>query len=214
MAASGAITVTVVTAALDRVLKTWSIPTFTAPFCVIASAVTIGAPSFHRVWHQGPGIAGLPVPAVGGSALSWHDTWHAFLGNVGQIFFMPQWYVGLLFLIGIFAASRTAGLMACVGSAVGIFAAWTLGSPAAGVAQGLMGYNAVLVAMALCGVFITVNRWSVGYAVLGAAVATVLTSTLSNVASPVGGHAFTWPFVLTALAFVAAVPSFPRLSRT
>ncbi|WP_194891773.1 urea transporter [Catenulispora pinisilvae] len=214
LAAAGAITVTVVTAALDQVLSTWNIPTFTAPFCIIATVMIVAAPGFRRVWHSDKNLAAFPGVATGKTALNWHDTWHAFLGNVGQIFFMPQWYVGLLFLLGIFAASRLAGAMACLGSAVGILVAWTLGSPADSVAQGLMGYNAVLVAMALCGVFIKVSGWSVAYAVLGAAVATVLTTGLGNFTSTFGGHAFTWPFVLTALAFVAAVPSFPRLRRT
>ncbi|AWZ13725.1 hypothetical protein DRB96_17050 [Streptomyces sp. ICC1] len=50
--------------------------------------------------------------------------------------------------------------MACVGSATGLPVSWMLGAPAAGVAQGPMGYNAVLVAMALCGVFVAPSALS------------------------------------------------------
>ncbi|MDV6287168.1 urea transporter [Streptomyces sp. UP1A-1] len=52
------------------------------------------------------------------------------------------------------------------------------------------------------------------YALLGAATATVLTPAVAALLSPSGGHAFTWPFVLTTLGFLAAARSFPRLSAT
>lgn len=213
LAIGGCVTVVMVTEALAGILATWNIPTFTIPFCIMASAMTIAAPSFERVWHQGLGLSQLPKASSDATNLAWDDLWHAFFANVGQIFFMPQWYVGLLFLIGIFAACWVAGVMACVGSVVGIFTAWALGSPAAGVHQGLMGYNAVLVAMALCGVFIQVSGWSVTYAVIGAATATGLTAAMTNFFDTFGGHTFTWPFVLTALTFVAAVPALARLRR-
>lgn len=214
LAIGGSITVVVVTSALATILGTWNIPTFTAPFCIIASVMTIAAPSFSRVWHAGPGLAALPEPAAGTTTLGWEQLWHGFFSNIGQIFFMPQWYVGLIFLAGIFVADRLAGVMACVGSLSAIFVAWAMGSPAEGVSQGLMGYSSVLVAMALCGVFIVRSTWSFAFAVLGAGAATGLTAAMTAFFAPFGGHTFTWPFVLTALVFVAAVPQIPRLRRT
>ncbi|MFI5979741.1 urea transporter [Streptomyces sp. NPDC051555] len=214
LAIGGCVTVVVVTSALATILGTWNIPTFTMPFCIMASVMTVAAPSFSRVWHTGPGLAALPEPAADTTSLGWEQLWHGFFANVGQIFFMPQWYVGLIFLAGITVASRLAGAMACVGSAVALFVAWSMGSPAQGVSEGLMGYNSVLVAMALCGVFLVAGSWSFGYAVLGAAAATGLTAAMTSFFAPFGGHTFTWPFVLTALVFVAAVPAIPRLRRT
>ncbi|MFD9822241.1 urea transporter [Streptomyces violascens] len=214
LAIGGSVTVVVVTAALAKILGTWNIPTFTAPFCITASAMTIAAPSFERIWHQGPGLSELDKAGADTTHLAWSDVWRAFFANVSQVFFMPQWYVGLIFLSGIFVASRMAAAMACAGSLTGIFTAWALGSPTEGVRQGLMGYNAVLVAMALCGVFIVASGWSMAYAVTGAASATGLTAAMTNFFNPFGGHTFTWPFVLTAIAFVAAVPTLSRLRRT
>ncbi len=213
LALAGSAVVTVLTGAAARILATWDLPAFTLPFCLTASALTIAAPGFQRVWHQDAGPAALPRPAVGPAALTLSDLWHAFFANVGQIFFMPQWYVGLIFLAGIFVACRRAGALACVGSAVGIGTAWALGAPAEQVAEGALGYNAVLVAMALCGVFLVADGWSLAYAVAGAAAATVLTPALAAVFAPSGGHAFTWPFVLVSLAFLTAAPAFPRLRR-
>jgi urea transporter len=136
----------------------------------------------------------------------------AFFHNVSQLFFLELWYVGALLLAGVFLAGRTAGLITCAGSVTGIVTAWALGAPADRIADGTMGYNAVLVALALCGVFLPATPTTLLFALLGAATATALTPTVAALLSPSGGHAFTWPFVLTTFGFLAAARSFPRLS--
>ncbi|MCK7623169.1 urea transporter [Streptomyces sp. RS10V-4] len=213
IAVAAAAAVTVVTAAAARVLGTWGLPTFTLPFCLTATALTVAAPSFRHVWHLEGGLAALPGAPSGPTALSFTDLWHAFFTNIGEIFLMPQWYVGLIFLIGIFVADRRLGALACAGSAVAILTSWLLGAPADQVRQGLMGYDAVLVAMALGGVFLVTDVWSVGYALVGAVTSTVLSPALGALFAPSGGHAFTWPFVLVSLVFLVAAPAFPRLRR-
>ncbi|MEU9191915.1 urea transporter [Streptomyces hundungensis] len=214
LAAGGCAVVTVVTAAATTLLRGWGLPALTLPFCLTASAMTIAAPRFERVWHGGPATAAPLRAAEGAVALALDDIGRAFFANIAQIFLMPQWYVGVIFLVGIFAASRTAGAMACVGSAVALVTAWALGAPTARIVDGTMGYNAVLVAMALCGVLLAADRWSLGFAVVGAVAATVLGPALDALFAPAGGHSFTWPFVLTTLVFVASVPALPRLHRT
>lgn len=207
------VAVTVVTGALSTVLGTWNLSGLTMPFCIVVGVVTIAAPGFERVWHGAQGLSQLPEPAAGSTDLSWHDVWHGFFNNVSQIFLIENSLSGFLFLLGIFVAKWSYGVLACVGSAVGLAAASVLGSPEAVVSQGLMGYNAVLVALALGGVYLAPTGWSMTYAVVGAITATVLTAALTYVFDPVGGHLLTWPFVLTTLLFLAAVPSFTRLRR-
>ncbi|GCD46954.1 urea transporter [Streptomyces paromomycinus] len=214
LAVAGSVLVTIVTAAVARVLGSRQLPTLTLPFCLTASAMTLAAPGLARLWHHAAPPASLPQPAGPPSALSFTDLWHGLFANVAQIFFMPQWYVGALFLIGIFLADRTAGAMACLGSLTGTGTAWALGAPAAQIASGAAGYNAVLVAMALCGVFLPAGRRTVAYALTGAAAATTLTPALTALTAPSGGHAFTWPFVLVTLVFLAAAPAFPHLRAT
>lgn len=211
LAAGGCAVVTVVTAAAATVLRPWGLPPLTLPFCLTASAMTLAAPGFSRVWHHGDGAAALARAAEEPVALGAREVVHGFFANVAQIFLVPQWYVGLIFLAGIFLADRLAGAMACAGSAVGILTAWLLGAPAERIADGTTGYNAVLVAIALCGALLAPDRFSLGFAVAGAAVATALGPALSALLTPAGGQALTWPFVLTTLVFLAAVPALPRL---
>ncbi|MFJ8621421.1 urea transporter [Kitasatospora sp. NPDC093550] len=213
VAVLGSVVAVVVTAGLGALLEKWRLPALTAPFCLVATAVTVAAPGFPRLWRGADATAALPVAAAGDTGLGWEQLWRGFFANIGQVFFLPQWYVGLLFLAGLFAASRLAGVMAGAGSATGLLTAWGLGAPAEAVEQGLLGYSGVLVALALCGVFVAPSVWSAAYALLGAAAATVLTPALAAISAPFGGHAFTWPFVLTTMLFLAAVPAVPRLRR-
>ncbi|MEV8316841.1 urea transporter [Streptomyces sp. NPDC059900] len=214
LALAGCVVVTVVTAAAVNVLAVWGLPSLTLPYCLLASATTIAAPGFRRIWHHGDALAALTRAATGPTSLQPDDVARGFFAGFAQIFFMPQWYVGAVLLAGLFVASRRAGAVACLGSAVGIASAWALGAPAAQIADGTMGYNSVLVALALCGVFLPARGATLAYASVGAATATAVSAAMSALLAPSGGHTFTWPFVLTTLAFLAAAKSFSRLRTT
>ncbi|MER5256595.1 MULTISPECIES: urea transporter [unclassified Streptomyces] len=211
LALAGCVVVTVLTAAAVNLLAVGNLPSLTLPYCLLASAMTIAAPGFERVWHHGESLAALPRAATGPTSLQLADLARAFFAGFAQIFFMPQWYVGAVLLLGLFVASRRAGAVACLGSVVGTGSAWALGAPAAQITDGTMGYNSVLVALALCGVFLPARGATLAYATVGAATATAVAAAMSALLAPSGGHTFTWPFVLTTLAFLAAAKSFSRL---
>ncbi|MFF8726972.1 urea transporter [Streptomyces sp. NPDC015171] len=212
LAAVGCVVTAVATAAVVRLLRVWHLPPLTLPYCLLASAITVAAPAFGRIWPHGGSLAALPGAVPAPTALGAGDLGRAFFRNVSQVFFLDEWYVGALLLAGLFLASLTAGLTACAGSATGVLTAWALGAPAARIADGTMGCNAVLVALALCGVFLTAAPVTLLYALLGAATATAVTPAVAHLLAPSGGHAFTWPFVLTTLGYLAAARSFPRLT--
>ncbi|WP_420037831.1 urea transporter [Streptomyces sp. cg28] len=191
----GCAAVTVVTAATGRAFDAWRLPALTLPFCVVASVITLARPA-------GPVAA---YPADGTRALQLDDAARGFLAGFGQVFLLPQWYVGAFVLAGLLVAGPRVAGTACAGNAVGMATAWALGTPVARLTDGVGGYNGVLVALALCGVFLTAGPRTLPYALTGAVVATA-------VAPAFGATTFTWPFVLTTLVFVAAAPAFPRLT--
>ncbi|GHH56274.1 urea transporter [Streptomyces candidus] len=197
----GSAMVVIVTNALAQVLGTWGLPPLTAPFCTVVGVVVAAAPGLP--WLQRQGLPVSPQPASTATVLTWGDLAQGFLANISQVVFMPQWYIGLLLLIGILAADRLAGVMACVGSLTALVVAATTGIPATAVRQGLTGYNAVLVAMALGAVFLTPGRRSALYGTAGAAVATVLAVACGRLFP---AQVLTWPFVLTTMVFLAAAP--------
>lgn len=208
----GCVAGSVVTSALVTLLKPFNLPTFTAPFCIITSVMLLAAPSFERI-RQGRIGPALPSAATGRTALTWSDIWQGMFNGIGQVFFQNKWYVGLIFLIGLVVGSRIAAVAAVVSSLIGLAVAWVLGAPAADIAAGLYGYNAVLVGMALAGIFVVLSPAGGVYAVVGAIAATGLTAALTTFFTPFGGHTLTWPFVLVTWSFLAAVPALAWLRR-
>ena len=208
----GAVAGSVLTSALNAVLTPYNLPTFTAPFCVVALVLAIGAPSYARVWADHSNTA-PPSAADPGTTMTWHDFWHGFFNGVGQVFFQDEWYVGLIFLVGLAVASRLAAAAAAASSLIGLLTGWWLGAQAADLGAGLYGYNAVLTGIALTGTFVALSRTGLIYAAIGAATAAGLTAGLTTVFDVVGGHTLTWPFVLVTWVFLAAVPIFSRIRR-
>ncbi|MDF6061891.1 urea transporter [Streptomyces sp. NPDC053741] len=212
LAVVGAIVCTLLTATLTTFLSPYGLTALTAPFCLVSGVMVLGAPSFGRIWHGAP--KAVSDPTSGDTGISWSDLWHAFFTNVSQIFLVDAWYVGLIMLVGLALAGVRVFLYAAAGSVMGIVAAWALGAPTAQIAQGIYGYNAVLVAIALGAVFLTGTVANGVYALFGAAATTGLTASLTSLFKPFGGHTFTWPFILTTWALMAAVPLLPRLRRS
>ncbi|OLT30813.1 urea transporter [Actinomadura sp. CNU-125] len=207
-----AVATSILTAAMRTVLDPYDLPTFTAPFCVVTLVMVIGAPSFDRVWADHRNTA-PPSATDPGTAMSWHDFWQGFFNGVGQVFFQDDWYVGLIFLIGLAVASRLVAAAAAVSSLIGLLVGWWLGAQAADLGAGLYGYNAVLTGIALTGTFVALSRTGVVFAAIGAATAAALTAGITDLFNTVGGHTLTWPFVLVTWVFLAAVPLMSRLRR-
>jgi urea transporter len=210
LAVGGAAACTLINAALVTMLRPWGLPPLTAPFCVVAGVMVVGAPAFARLWHGGTSSSSV---TRGPSALSAVDFGRSLLTNVAEVFLLNRWYVGLIMLAGLFVAGWRVGLFAAAGSLAGTLIAWGLGAPATVVADGIYGYNAVLVAIALGVTFLPPGAWTAGYALAGVVIATALTASLTSFFQTFGGHTFTWPFVLTTWLLLAAVPALPRLHR-
>lgn len=212
LAVVGAIMCTLLTATLTTLLGPYGLTALTAPFCLVSGVMVLGAPSFSRIWNGAP----KPVssPTTGDTDISWDDLWHAFFTNVSQVFLVDEWYVGLIMLAGLACAGARVVLFAAAGSVTGIVTAWALGAPTDLIRNGIYGYNAVLVAIALGAVFLAGTVANGAYALFGAAVSTGLTASLTSLFKPFGGHTFTWPFILTTWVLMAAVPLLPRLRRS
>ncbi|WP_327153500.1 urea transporter [Streptomyces tubercidicus] len=193
----------VLSAAAGRLLGRVGLPALTAPFCLVAEALAIALPT-------APAAAAPPVPTAGATTLSVAELGHAFCNNIGQVFLLDKWYAGLILLAGLLVASRTAAVAAACGSVVATLTACAMGLPADRITEGLYGYNAVLVAIALAATFLTLTPWTAGYATLAAVASVPFTAAWQTFAQPSGGSPFTWPFVVTTWLFLAAGPALDR----
>jgi urea transporter len=205
VAISGAMACTIITAAMGTMLGSWRLSPLTGPFCVVGSAIAIGGPGFERIWHGGASAA-LPSATAGSTALSFGNFVESLFTNVSEIFLLDKWWAGLIMLVGLGLASRKVMVAAFAGSLIGTLTAWVVGAPADLITEGIYGYNAVLVMIALGATFLAPTAINMVYAVVAAVFSTLMTATLAEFFAPFGGHTLTWPFNLTTWAFLAAVP--------
>jgi urea transporter len=211
VAISGAMACTIITAAMGTMLGAWKLSPLTGPFCVVGTAIAIGGPGFERIWHGGASAA-LPSATTGSTALSFGNFVESLFTNVSEIFLLDKWWAGLIMLVGLGLASRKVMLAAFAGSLVGTLTAWAVGAPGDLVTEGIYGYNAVLVMIALGATFLAPTAINMAYAVIAAIFSTLMTATLAEFFAPFGGHTLTWPFNLTTWAFLAAVPVFNAIT--
>jgi len=195
-----------VAAALTTCLTPYKLSALTAPFCPVAGGILVGAPVFRHVWYH-PAASPAPNPST---HTTWSELWQGFFKNVSEVFLVGSWQSGLIMLIGLAFSGWAVALFAAAGSIVALFTAWALGASAQMIGEGLYGYNAVLVGIALGAMFLRRTPWNALYTLAGAAAATFLTATTTAFFAPFNGHTLTWPFIFTTWVLLLAAPLLSR----
>lgn len=198
---------TVVMAALSRVLAVWSVPALTAPFVLVVWVFLLGAYQFELLTageHLAPGLPeadGSTATALGAgvadtAGLTVANLAGSLLRGVGQVMLQNSALTGALFLVGLVVNSRVSAGFAVLGSAAGLGAGLALGADGGALFQGLYGFNSVLCAIALGGVFAVLSWRTAVYALAGALLGAVASAGLMAFLAPLGIPALTGPFVV------------------
>lgn len=208
--AAGASTISM--AAMLRLLEVWKLPTLTAPFVFTALGFVLACARFGQLHstHLLP-TAGLPSAATVEGIVGVSTVVEGLFNGVAQVFFQGNVVTGLLFVVGLLVSSRLACVAALLGSLTGLLVAWGMGAAEPAIRSGAFGFNCVLTAIALGGVFFVLSRASAAYALLATIVTAVVFAAVSAALEPLGMPALTLPFVLVVWVFVLAGPIFPRL---
>ncbi len=218
----GAILSTIIMMALANMLSMQDMPALTAPFVLTTWLLLFAVFQFA---HLLPAASILPAPldpnvtvqtalrplptSVTGAGVTLLNLLEAFFRGIGEVFFQDNLVTGLFFLIGILVNSRISALLAALGSIVGMFSAlYLFGGNGYWVYHGLYGFNAVLCAIAVGGLFFVLTWQSALYALFCALIGTIVMATISVFLSPLGMPALTAPFVLTAWLFIAVKAGF------
>lgn len=192
------------------------IPALTAPFVVSAWLFLFGVFLFRHLQPAtmiqpallNPNAAIQtelrPLPTMlTGAGITPLNLLEAFFRGIGEVFFQDNLATGVIFLIAILVNSRISALFAALGSLVGMLTALFLcGGNGYWVFHGLYGFNAVLTAIALGGLFYVLTWQSAIYALIGAMVSTIIMASISVFLSPLGMPALTAPFVISAWLFI------------
>jgi urea transporter len=197
------------TAGIGAVLvKHYRTPSFTLPFN-ICLMLMLGAVAPGDLTHFPASVfPGVHKDAARGAALelthlSVLDGLAAIPKGVGQIFFADKLGPCLIITLAILPCSLIGLVAACLGSAVGVCMALFYGASPAAIAIGLWGYNGVLGAIAIFGMFFVPTARSLVMSIACAALSTSLFAAirvwLGNVFLPAGTFGFCFATILICL---------------
>jgi urea transporter len=230
----GACMTVIVTGAVARLLVPQGITPLTFPFQLVTWVWLLGAQQWGHVTARSSPLPKLQInmytnltAAVQGTAaveygaptpfqLQVYDPVSILLAafsGIAQTFLVPQWYCGLIMLLGIGLCSMISAAWALIGSLVGCIVAMGLGVNPQDIYFGLHGYNSCLVGMALGGFFLVQRGCKVNVvALMGIVAAEVVTTATSSAFSPVGLPALTWPFTVITWLMILATMGIPSIT--
>lgn len=202
---------TVIFSALGSLLGSRAVPALTAPFVFAAWIFIFAVPHFTGI-EAGPLLApGIPEMAADAGSYTGTVWFEGIFKGIGEIFFQDNWITGLIMAIAILLNTRIGGIMAILGSTIGVAVSILFGASAGDVGLGLYGFNAALTAIALGGFFFAFNGAGILYALFGTVTTVVAWSTIAIALAPIGMPTFTFPFVLITWFFILAKPGFAAL---
>lgn len=203
---------TIMMAALMALLDAWKMPALTAPFVFTSLCFFLATARFGRL--QSTDLlptAGLPGAVMVEGVVTPATVADGLFNGIAQVFFQGSVVTGVVFAAGLLVASRIACVAALAGSLAGLLVAWGMGAAEPAIRAGAYGFNSVLTAIALAGVFLAPTRMGVAYALLGAIATPFVVAAAAAALEPLGMPALTLPFVLVTWLFLFASRVFPTL---
>ncbi|MDN3904934.1 urea transporter [Arthrobacter sp. YD2] len=179
-------------------LRVFSLPSTTAPFCIVATAILVSTEALH--------LPSAPSATIDSEPLAFA---RSLLTNVSEVVLINNVWSGALILLGLFVAGWKVGLAGLLGSVVGSLCALAMGEALTETANGLAGYSGVLTAIALAVVFLRSSAVSWVLAVIGTVVTAVVTVIMHDLNAPT----YTWPYILTTWVFLVIAHYIPAAKR-
>ncbi|HWW47496.1 MAG TPA: urea transporter [Xanthobacteraceae bacterium] len=197
--------VTIVTAAIKDIFGAKGYP-LTGPFVLTTWIFVSPLLSYERL--HGAAALGAQHALSGAvptfTQLSITDLGAGFLNGVAQVMLQQNALTGAIFLVAIAINSRLSCAVAALGSLIGLGVALLLGAAPIAISEGLFGFNGVLTAIAIGGVFFPMRALTAVLAVLAVCVSTILYGSFSSAFALLQVPVLTAPFVLTTWLFLLA----------
>ncbi len=180
---------------LNRVFSVYKIPILSLPFSIVTMFIYLASLKYSGLLSSlvnNATIYDISLPLI----IS------GFFKSFGTIFFLPTNIAGILMILVTLYFSRIVVIMALVGYYFGIFIhSILIGS----YEQALLdpyAFNYILVAIALCGVFLLPTIKNFLLALVGVAISVVLTDAISILFNYYAIPVFTLPFNITVIVFI------------
>ena len=176
--------------------KTVNTPPLTLPFII---TTLMGLALTQWVPPLGLHLAAAP-PIPPSTDLNWPQLLASLPIGVGQVFMTAKVLSGVLIVIAVALCSPLAAVVGVLGCALGIWAGLLLGIAPDTLYLGLWGYNAVLCAMAIGGVFYVPNGKSIVMGAIAAFLSALLGGWLAIGLSPLGLPTLNLSFCIVTIA--------------
>ncbi len=206
------LTVFVTVAIADALWRFESLPALSLPFVLVAFSMIFAAQGYAGLNKNPPSLISVN--------LYFNEFIDHFLISLSSIFFIPHPALGLTLFIGILLVSRYLAFLAISGYLVGHTLYYHLSGLPYSTLTDWAGFNFTLTAMALGGIFMVPGVSSFLCAMLGAALAAVITTSLQTYLSIYNLPVMALPFLLITLTLltalnkrVASTPPFLLLDR-
>ncbi len=190
--------ITIVTAQVFNQL--FGLQILSVPFIIVSVLVYLSASSFTNLY-----VAGLYSQSYA-LDLDIFPLWFGgYLKALGAVIFMPNEITGLLIAVLLLINSRILFILSLTGFMFGIILYGMFTGSIDAASQDVTGFNYVLIAMALGGIFNIPSIRSYGIAFLGVAIATLIASAGHVFLSQYGLPVFTLPFTIVTLSLIYAL---------
>ena len=200
----GILTVFVTVMLMNLDLKLGTLPVLTTPFVLVAITTAFAAKSYGNLSQYLDVI--IPVQIWFSEGID------AFFISLGSIFFTPHPLVGAFIFLAILWRSRYLALLCLTGFIVG-FNIYTHFSATNHPELAIFnGFNFSLTAMALGAIYTVPGKVSFAIAIVGAAIAALITAAAQSFMALYGLPVMAIPFLLTTLTILSALSARQSLS--
>ncbi|MDQ7017351.1 MAG: urea transporter [Gammaproteobacteria bacterium] len=173
------------------------LPALSLPFVVVALTTAFSAQSYGNLSHYL-----TPLAPIDTFVNPFFDN---FLIALGSAFFSPHPLAGLILFVGLLITSRYLALLALAGFSIGHWVFVILTGDPNPTLVAWAGFNFILTAMALGGVFV-IPSWAAFFlALVGAALAALLTAATQSMLLLFGLSVMAIPFLLTTFTLLMAL---------
>ncbi len=180
---------------LNRLFSVYKIPILSLPFSIVTMFIYLASLKYSGLLSSlvnNATIYDISLPLI----IS------GFLKSFGTIFFLPTNIAGALMILVVLFFSRIVVIMALVGYYFGLFVHSVLIGSYEQALLDPYAFNYILVAIALCGIFLLPTIKNFLLALVGVAISVVLTDAISILFSYYAIPVFTIPFNITVIVFI------------
>lgn len=171
------------------------LPALSLPFVIVTplAYLAAGAASGLELEPKSLAITGVML------SLDLPPIVEAFFRSLGSIFFMPSLGAGAVLFLGLLLVSRALAIFAALGYLTGFALFVFLGVSPSILTHGMLGFNLMLTAMVLGGVFVIPSPASYALAVGASVVCALVAVAMRAFLTPFDLPVLTSPFILTTL---------------